>query len=209
MEQQHKITNTHKIGQPSSCAKLMLSSRSLKPTKSYLINLVSCHCSSPGLPERLASHYSALQNPVSASTTYTKAVQAFTESAVLAYECGYSESALKPRLEQKATQIADSPAYCMELVNLVWITLMLTQAGVVRWGMNPAVGEETLEIWGGFVSLIVRAYLERGMSGYPIDRLQTEILLSTGKAAEASLVAERARVVFTTLESVAPQFPSM
>lgn len=106
-------------------------------------------------------------------------------------------------------QIADSPAYCMELVNLVWITLMTAQAGVVRWGTNPAVGEKTLETWGGFVSLIVRAYLERGMSGYPIDRLQTEILLSTGKAAEASLVAERARVVFTTLEAVAPQFPSM
>jgi hypothetical protein len=45
---------------------------------------------------------------------------------------------------------------------------------------------------------------------YPIDRLSTEIALSSGRDPEApDIVAERARLVFTVMERVCPQFPSI
>lgn len=175
----------------------------------------SSHAPEEKVTERLARNYHAVQNPIQASTTYSKAVTAFTASAVLAYECGYSEEGLRKGLsemqetsDQPVTQ-KNCPASCLELSLLVWITLMLAPKSVVRWGVGSAVSEETLAIWKGFVSLIVNAYFEQRMSWYPIDRLQTEMSLSTGSFGEPSLVAERARIVFATLESVAPQFPSM
>ena len=49
-----------------------------------------------------------------------------------------------------------------------------------------------------------------GWTRYPIDRLCTEVALSSDGEPEApDLVAERARLVFTTLERVHPQFPSV
>lgn len=47
------------------------------------------------------------------------------------------------------------------------------------------------------------------MSWFPIERLQLERAFTTGQAERPDVVAESARIVFTTLEVIAPQFPSM
>ncbi|GMH33722.1 hypothetical protein BSKO_01556 [Bryopsis sp. KO-2023] len=164
-----------------------------------------------GVPERLALDYFAVQNPVSASTTYSKAVKDFTSSAVLAYECGYCEDGLRRMISEYVDADADvsiCSSACLELSSIVWITLMLAPSSSVRWAVGEAVSEVTLREWKGFVSLIVDAYFNKRMSWYPVDRLQAEMSLSTGRCEELALVAERARIVYTTLEAVAPQFPT-
>lgn len=42
------------------------------------------------------------------------------------------------------------------------------------------VTDATLNLWRGFVSLILTAYFERRMAWYPVDRLQTEVSATTG-----------------------------
>lgn len=44
---------------------------------------------------------------------------------------------------------------------------------------NP-VTDATLELWRGFVSLILSAYFEKRMAWYPVDRLQLEVSAVTG-----------------------------
>lgn len=70
------------------------------------------------------------------------------------------------------------------------------------------VSESTLKSWQGFVSLIVKGYMEKRWAWFPIDRLQMELTAVTGRTERPHVVAEWARVVHTTLEQVAPQFPS-
>ncbi|PNH06887.1 hypothetical protein TSOC_006682, partial [Tetrabaena socialis] len=145
-------------------------------------------------------------NPALANTLYSKAMEDFTASAVLAYECGHHELDVGeqlgrlPREELQRLEGFD-PAECVALVCLVWITLMLSPPSVKRWATVPAVSGPTLAQWRGFVAMIVDGYFERRMAWFPLDRLQLEL------AAVQELVAERARVVYTTLEQVCPQFP--
>lgn len=54
-----------------------------------------------------------------------------------------------------------------------------------------------------------QGYFERRMSWFPLERLQLERAFTTGQAERPDVVAESARIVFTTLEVIAPQFPSM
>lgn len=54
-----------------------------------------------------------------------------------------------------------------------------------------------------------QGYFERRMSWFPIERLQLERAFTTGQSERPDVVAESARIVFTTLEVIAPQFPSM
>ena len=77
-------------------------------------------------------------------------------------------------------------------------------------GLNAAkpVSEPTLASWKGFVTLIVKGYMEKRWAWFPIDRLQMELTAVTGRTERPHVVAEWARVVHTTLEQVAPQFPS-
>ena len=70
------------------------------------------------------------------------------------------------------------------------------------------VSDETMQQWHGFVSLIVKGYIEKRWAWTPIDRLQMELSAVTGRNERPHIVAEWARVVHTTLEQVAPQFPS-
>ncbi len=50
--------------------------------------------------------------------------------------------------------------------------------------------------------------MEKRWAWTPIDRLQMELTAVTGRTERPHVVAEWARVVHTTLEQVAPQFPS-
>ena len=68
--------------------------------------------------------------------------------------------------------------------------------------------DSTLAAWQGFVGMIVRGWFEKRWSWYPIERLQMELCMTSGKATQPALVSEWAGVVYATLESVAPQFPS-
>ncbi|KXZ42760.1 hypothetical protein GPECTOR_120g427 [Gonium pectorale] len=159
----------------------------------------------------LARRYYVVQNPALANQLYSKAVQEFTESAVLAYECGHNEQdvdeqlGLLPEEELRRLKGFDA-AECLALVCLVWITLMLSPRTVRRWATASAVSEPTLKQWRGFVAMIVNGYFERRMAWFPIDRLQLELSAVQGRSLPPDLVAERARIVYTTLEQVYPQF---
>jgi hypothetical protein len=72
---------------------------------------------------------------------------------------------------------------------------------------NP-VTDDTIKDWAGFVSMIVDGYFNRRMAWFPIDRLQMELLAVQSLAAPPHDVAEWARIVYTVLEKVHPQFPS-
>ncbi|GIL58474.1 hypothetical protein Vafri_13602 [Volvox africanus] len=150
--------------------------------------LASSSESSPGdaRPEpsdvvrNLARRYYIVQNPALANQLYSKAVQEFTESAVLAYECGHNEADVDEQLgqlsEDDLRQLKDfDAAECLAMVCLVWITLMLSPQSVKRWATTAAVSESTLTQWRGFVAMIVNGYFERRMAWFPLDRLQLEL----------------------------------
>ena len=193
---------------------------------------------SVAMPERIATHFRAVQYPAQSNKTYSCALKDFAESAILAYECGYTEEGLAKDIQtlldtstlggavQGEERMLENAALgcnneivfsndalevrsCMEFLTIVWITLMLSHRSVVRWGTEKAISDESLQEWKGFVSMIVTAYFEKRWAWYPIDRLQMEMSLVTGRSERPALVAERARMVYTTLERVAPQFPSM
>ena len=63
--------------------------------------------------------------------------------------------------------------------------------------------------WRGFVTMMVRGYFDEGKAGYPLDRLQLELQAVQGRCVRQDIVAEWARLVYTTLEKVHPQFPRM
>lgn len=88
---------------------------------------------------------------------------------------------------------------------IVAATLRLTLA---MFCAAKPVSDETMQQWHGFVSLIVKGYIEKRWAWTPIDRLQMELSAVTGRNERPHIVAEWARVVHTTLEQVAPQFPS-
>ncbi|GLC65370.1 hypothetical protein PLESTF_000285900 [Pleodorina starrii] len=160
---------------------------------------------------KLARQYYFVQNPALANQLYSKAVEEFTESAVIAYECGHNEQDVDEQLgqlsEDDLKQLKGFDAdECLAMVCLVWITLMLSPRSVKRWAKSAAVSEATLTQWRGFVAMIVNGYFERRMAWFPLDRLQLELSAVQGRSLPPELVAERARVVYTTLEQVYPQF---
>ncbi|CAD7695993.1 unnamed protein product [Ostreobium quekettii] len=166
------------------------------------------------MPERIAAQFRAVQHPALNNKTYTRAVNDFAESAILAYECGYTEEGLARAIGGLGVGLVGGGVDgevqgCMEFLAIVWITLMLSHRSVVRWGTGKAVSDESLGAWKGFVSMIVSAYFDKRWAWYPIDRLQMEMEVMTGRSERPALVAERARIVYATLERVAPQFPSV
>lgn len=86
--------------------------------------------------------------------------------------------------------------------------LLLLHAGVLLCAADNPVTDDTLKEWSGFVSMIVDGYFNRRMAWFPIDRLQMELLAVQGLSAAPHDVAEWARIVYTVLEKVHPQFPS-
>lgn len=162
------------------------------------------------LPGVMVADFSAVQNPQRHHMTYSNAVKAFVKNAVLAYECGYSEETVLHNLAPSLggeERVEDS--LCWRFISLVWVTLSISPVRVRRWTTGPAVSEQTTAYWRGFVGMIVSAYFEKRMSWFPTDRLMLERSFTTGAPQKPELVAESARIVFTTLEVIAPQFPSM
>ncbi|DBA74855.1 hypothetical protein WJX79_005459 [Trebouxia sp. C0005] len=170
--------------------------------------------STAAIPLLLAESYYALQNPAMLNMRYSEAVQNFARTAVTAYECGYSEDTLCQELEQATAQQSTPDSVkaidqkdCLLCVCMVWMTLVMSKS-TRRWSTAKPVSEATLNSWQGFVSLIVKGYMEKRWAWTPIDRLQMELTAVTGRTERPHVVAEWARVVHTTLEQVAPQFPS-
>eukprot|EP00878_Enallax_costatus_P035026 GHUV01038989.1.p1 GENE.GHUV01038989.1~~GHUV01038989.1.p1 ORF type:complete len:130 (+),score=38.29 GHUV01038989.1:806-1195(+) len=96
---------------------------------------------------------------------------------------------------------------CMLAAKIVWITLMEARS-VRRWASLNPVTDDTLKEWVGFVAVIVDAYFNRRMAWFPIEQLQLELSAVQGLQAPPHDVAEWARIVYTVLEKVHPQFPS-
>ncbi|KAH8943228.1 hypothetical protein BDL97_13G040300 [Sphagnum fallax] len=103
---------------------------------------------------------------------------------------------------------AEEVEECILWVSIVFITILCTpQPTIVRWSSTPAVSAEAQVQWRGFCALIANAYYVRGMAWLPVKTLQMEQLAVVGYAEEPSLVADRMRLVFATLEVVSPQWP--
>ncbi|GLC55620.1 hypothetical protein PLESTB_001007600 [Pleodorina starrii] len=90
---------------------------------------------------KLARQYYFVQNPALANQLYSKAVEEFTESAVIAYECGHNEQDVDEQLgqlsEDDLKQLKGFDAdECLAMVCLVWITLMLSPRSVKRWAKS-------------------------------------------------------------------------
>ncbi|KAK9916974.1 hypothetical protein WJX75_009376 [Coccomyxa subellipsoidea] len=132
----------------------------------------------------------------------------FTSLAILLYECGYTEDTVRQEMASASLQNLDHEE-CLLYTCVVWITLMLAPSRtVVRWATKGVpVSDATLNLWRGFVSLILSAYFEKRMAWYPVDRLQLEVSATTGRLESPSTIAEFARLVYSTLNTVAPQFP--
>ncbi|KAG2427709.1 hypothetical protein HYH02_014540 [Chlamydomonas schloesseri] len=160
----------------------------------------------------LARSYDRVQNPALSNVRYSIAVTDFIERAVLAYECGYAEADVAAALGRLAAagQLAGLQGFdageCVSLVAVVWVTLALSPLSVKRWATVAAVSEPTMSSWRGFVAMIVHGYFERRMAWYPLDRLALELSAVQGRSLPQEVVAEHARIVFTTLEKVYPQF---
>ncbi|KAK9833385.1 hypothetical protein WJX81_000536 [Elliptochloris bilobata] len=149
-----------------------------------------------------------MQDPAGHDTRYATALQNFTRSSILAFECNWSEASLE-------RELADHPE-CSLFCCIIWLTLLqLPRKTVPHFqlpssvvGAGVTVSAETTAQWGGFVCLIVFAYLEKRWAWYNLERLQLEILVSSGRAVPPAAVAELAQLVYTTLNQVAPQWPS-
>ena len=73
-----------------------------------------------------------------------------------------------------------------------------------RWASTAALSPATEAAWAGFVGLIVEANLRKGWVWFPLDRLSTELAASRGGSPPPpAAVAEWARVVYATLETLA------
>lgn len=192
------------------CHRVLLPTNTLcRPFRVYAVDGRSAQntCRSKSLNERLWNSFLAVRSPVSAKTTYSVAVREFVAVAVLGYECGLTDTGFSDFLSTEITDLDAST--CLELVCLVWITLIYSYKAINRWSAIDPVSERMFEKWKGFVKFMVIAYFEKGMAWVPIDRLQLEQTVMMGESEAPAIVAEKARIVFTTLETVAPQFPTL
>eukprot|EP00775_Hariotina_reticulata_P002409 gene2409-2713_t len=169
------------------------------------------------LPTKVAETFYVVQDPALFNTSYSDALLRFVDAAILAYECGMNEDSLrhelqvyKESLEQQMAPpgMALNEDGCMLGAKIVWITLMETRS-VRRWAAYNPVTDDTLAEWSGFVTMIVDGYFNRRLAWFPIERLQLELAAVQGVAVPPHDVAEWARIVYTVLEKVHPQFPAM
>lgn len=145
----------------------------------------------------------------------------FIEAGVTAYSVGCTTEDLRKELLNIGTREADledTPVStgsvgiktklaaeeveeCILWTSILFITIQCTpQPTVVRWSSTPPVTAEAQIQWRGFCELIAKAYYERGMAWMSVKPLQMEQMAVSGYAEEPSLVADRMRLVFATLE---------
>ncbi|KAF8056360.1 TMEM231 [Scenedesmus sp. PABB004] len=168
------------------------------------------------LPTQVAETFYVVQDPALFNTSYSDALLRFVDAAILAYECGMNEDSLRHELKVYKASLEQSLAPpgmalndegCMLGAKIVWITLMETRS-VRRWAAYNPVTDDTLSQWSGFVTMIVDGYFNRRMAWFPVERLQLELSVQQDLSAPPHDVAEWARIVYTVLEKVHPQFPS-
>jgi hypothetical protein len=158
--------------------------------------------------------FDKLQNPARNNIRYSSALEEFVSAAVLAYECGCSHEMLVEELsrDRKGTIQGEGVEHYEGLteVGLVFLVMKTNTKGK-RWSTaaagTAAVSQEFEKRWLGFVKLISNAYFLKRMAWFPLDRLKLEQMASCGKVDPTEIVAERARIVFTALQMIAPQFP--
>ncbi|CAI5507827.1 unnamed protein product [Closterium sp. Naga37s-1] len=91
---------------------------------------------------------------------------------------------------------------CVLWVAIVFVTIaVLPQPVVTRWAMSKAASPDSHVQWKGFCSLIANAYYTQGMAWYSVEQMAV-----AGVAEPAAVVADRMRLVFTTLEVVDPRW---
>eukprot|EP00850_Spirogloea_muscicola_P020490 SM000217S06872 [mRNA] locus=s217:193742:201070:- [translate_table: standard] len=153
--------------------------------------------------------------------------QEFVRAGVTAYSVGCTEDGLRKELEvldlperPRLGRADEGPAVqlccrlapeevreCILWLALVFITIMgIPQTMVLRWSSTRAVSADALLQWRGFTQLIINAYYNQGMAWFSIPRLQMEQLAVVGEAEEASIVADRMRLIFATLEVIEPRW---
>ncbi|QDZ22912.1 hypothetical protein HOP50_09g54610 [Chloropicon primus] len=146
--------------------------------------------------------FDTLQNPAVHNVTYSGALNEFVRAAILAYECGCSHEVLRQAFAVEGGKLEGGGEGGFEgytEVGLVWLSIRLSRVPDKRWSTGGAVDKEFEKRWLGFVKLIANAYFGKRMAWYPIDKLQLEQVVSCEKVDPPDIVAERARLVFTTL----------
>lgn len=159
----------------------------------------------------LRDRYDRVQDPGKAKISYSLALQEFVLAALLSYECGQSEQGLREELRRESGREDDEgDEECVLWASLVALTITKAPRRTVkRWSVTQPISVQTEEGWSSFVQAIVDAYFTKGMVWYPIESLRLVQMTSFGYADRAWVVAERARIVFTVLETVYPQYPKM
>ncbi|XP_002966374.2 uncharacterized protein LOC9634083 [Selaginella moellendorffii] len=138
---------------------------------------------------------------------FSNNLQDFITAVVTAYAIGCTEEGLRKEL-LNSNITSKEVEECILWVIIVFTSIMSSPPPtVIRWSTTAAVTAESLLEWKGFCSIIANAYYNRGMAWLPVKTLQLEQMAVLGRAEEASLVADRMRLAFTTLEIVCPQWP--
>ncbi|KAL2610364.1 hypothetical protein R1flu_028937 [Riccia fluitans] len=150
----------------------------------------------------------------------------FIHAGVTAYEVGCTDEGMRKELlsislnENSGEELGGSAVglrnklateeveECILWLTLVFLTILVSPPPtVVRWSNTAAVSPEGKIQWHGFCALIANAYYARGMAWLPVKTLQLEQMAVSGYSEEPSLVADRMRLVFDTLEIICPQWP--
>ncbi|XP_044496439.1 uncharacterized protein LOC123218851 [Mangifera indica] len=154
----------------------------------------------------------------------------FISAGVNAYALGCTDEGIRKELialKESGTEIGAMQSYgggtslkskifseevneCILWLSIIFITILCTpQPTIVRWSATPPVSDEIQLQWKGFCALIANAYFGRGMAWLPVKTLQLEQMAVVGRAEEPSVVASRMRLVFSTLEVVSQQWPTV
>lgn len=160
----------------------------------------------------LLHHHDALANPSAAGVTTTQALKNLVGTCIDLFALGYSEESILGEVTQQGGESLHSERMqsVTDCLALVFITLSCLPAETVtRWSMGQQlVSERSLSRWRGFCSLIVNAYMQHGYAWFSVAKLQVEQSLALGAAEPAPVVAERMSLVYQTLYTAAPRFPS-
>ena len=174
--------------------------------KAFCRRNITCNSASSSSGRELALSvtrtFDTLQNPAVHNVTYSGALDEFVRAAILAYECGCSHEVLRQSFAVEGGKLKGNGEEGFEgytEVGLIWLSIRLSRVPDKRWSTGGAVDKEFEKRWLGFVKLIANAYFGKRMAWYPIDKLQLEQVVSCEKVDPPDIVAERARLVFTTL----------
>ena len=148
------------------------------------------------------------RHPAKHNIVYSQALDEFVASAVLAYECGLDFTSLAQTLAEERWSMEELDRTELEIdTGLVWLALSNSHRPVKRLSTTEPEwsGEKD---WLGFTLLIVNAYFIKRWAWFPLQQLQLEQRVTLGRAEPQEIVAERARIVFQTLNKTAKQFPA-